>query len=116
MLKNILPIALLTLASPAIAEPIYPTAENPIANATVITADANCRRSPSTMAPIVRKLQDGAIVSLDIRTAVPSDAIGRFGGNRWIFEYSRACWMHESVIYWMEDGDRNLHRKLPIDQ
>ena len=113
-MKHILPAIAITiaLATPSIAAPIYPSAENPIATARVVTDSANCRKAPSLMATVQHQIPQNTPVSLDIRTAVPGVTIGR-GGTQWIFEYSHSCWVHESGIFWMESGDPKLNEVLP---
>lgn len=104
----------IALATPTIAAPIYPSAESPRATARVVSASLNCRKSPSLRATVQHEITQNTPVSLDIRTAVPGVRLGRFGATRWVFEYSRSCWVHESGIFWMESGDPMLNEVLPI--
>ena len=118
MLKPLLSALAITigLQLPTIAAPIYPSAENPMANAWIFEPPTNCRSGPSMNASVEHEFTKSAPISVDVRTAVPGPVLGRFGDRRWFFEYSKSCWIHESRIFWMEDGDKWLHKVLPTDR
>lgn len=118
MIRSILTTLAITIAtsSAAIAAPVYPSADNPIATAWVTELPTNCRRAPSTTATVEAEFTKSVPIALDVRTAVPGPTLGRFGGSRWFFEYSQSCWVHESRIFWMEDGDPRLHEVLKVDR